>query len=469
MPIEGFGEIAERLRRSTVQISQGGRRYQGSGSGLIWNSAGLIVTNAHVARPDRVDVTLWDGRSFNGEVTTRDTRHDLATVKILMDGLPTATLDDSSRVRPGELIVAVGNPLGFIGALTTGVVHAVGPLRGFGRRTWVQAAVRLAPGNSGGPLANAKGRVIGLNTMVTSGGLALAVPSNTVAAFVNHGGSRASLGVVVQPVAFERGIGLLILQVAPKGPADLASLLIGDVLIGVDGRPFYSVDDLGDAIESSRGILSLQFLRGDRRTTRGGHSAAGANRSGSCVIRVLIAASSAIARAGLESLLKPAESIELVTTEDADVIVADEEIPDDLVELGPKAAIVLLVADPQPATTIEALRSGVRAVLSRDASPNRIIAAIEAVAAGLLAIEPEDLEPWLGNPKPLELSEPLTSRETEVLGMIAGGLANKVIAHRLGISEHTVKFHVTSIMSKLHAASRTEAVTLGIRRGLILV
>jgi len=187
------------------------------------------------------------------------------------------------------------------------------------------------------------------------------------------------------------------------------------------------------------------------------------------VIRVLIAASSAIARAGLESVLKGSDSLEIVSSEEADVIVADEEIPEELVELRPKPAVVLLVADPQPATMLDALRSGARAVLWRDSTPNQIVAAVEAVAAGLVVVHPEDLEPWLGHPRAIELTEPLSSRELEVLGMIAEGLANKVIAHRLGISEHTVKFHVTSIMSKLKAASRTEAVTLGLRQGLILL
>lgn len=185
------------------------------------------------------------------------------------------------------------------------------------------------------------------------------------------------------------------------------------------------------------------------------------------MIRVFIAASSAIARAGLEALLGSADNIEVSGAEAADVIVADEEVPQEL--LGPKPAIVLLASDPHASTTLEALRSGVRAVLSRDASPEQMIAAVQAVAAGLVVVQPEDLDPWVGSPRAVELAEALTARETEVLGMVAEGLANKAIAHRLGISEHTVKFHLTSIMGKLSAASRTEAVTRGIRQGLILL
>ena len=264
-----FGEVAERLRRSTVQVNSG--RMRGSGSGVIWNPDGLIVTNAHVARGDHARVELWDGRIFEAEAVARDARRDLASLRIAARSLPAAIPGDSSALRPGELVVAVGNPLGFIGALTTGVVHALGPLEGLGRQAWVQAAVRLAPGNSGGPLADAQGRVIGLNTMIAAGGLALAVPSNVVAEFVRRGTSGVMLGVTVRPVAVDdrRSIALLVLEVSPGGAAEAASLLIGDLLLGANGKRFKTTDDLLDAIESSSGgVLALQFVRGDRRTRR---------------------------------------------------------------------------------------------------------------------------------------------------------------------------------------------------------
>jgi len=267
MATQGFGDVAERLRRSTVQVTLGGERSRerGSGSGVIWTSDGLIITNAHVARGGRrVRVELWDGRAFEAEVRSEDTRRDLATIRIPTRGLPAATAGDSGSLRPGELVLAVGNPMGFIGALTTGVVHAHGPVRGLGRRSWVQAAVRLAPGNSGGPLADAQGRVIGINTMVVSGGLALAIPSNAVADFLMRG-ARPSLGITVRPVA----TGLLVLEVASDGPAAGASLLMGDVLTGVNGRSLQSADDLADALDTAHsGIVSLQFQRGDRKNRR---------------------------------------------------------------------------------------------------------------------------------------------------------------------------------------------------------
>jgi serine protease Do len=181
--IAAFGEIAERLRRSTVQVSQGRR---GQGSGVIWNPAGVIVTNAHVVQGDRSEVTLWDNRRYMAETLFRDDARDLAALRIHAPGLEPPSKGDSSRLSPGEIVIAVGNPMGFSGALTTGVVHGVGPVPGLTRRSFVQATVRLAPGNSGGPLADAQGRVIGINSMVALGGLGLAVPVNAVRDFLGE-------------------------------------------------------------------------------------------------------------------------------------------------------------------------------------------------------------------------------------------------------------------------------------------
>jgi serine protease Do len=268
MAITGFGEIAEQLRRSTVLIHTRG---QGGGSGIIWSSDGVIVTNAHVVRGSPVGVQLWDRREFEAAVTSRDSRRDLAILRINTTNLPAASAADSSRVRAGELAIAIGNPLGFVGALTTGVIHAVGPIRGLGSQSWVQADVRLAPGNSGGPLAGAHGSVIGVNTMVV-GRLALAIPSNTVRDLLSAGPSDAWLGVNVRPVqvpgtdgrGWEYTFGLLLLEVEPGSPAASASLLPGDILLGTEGKPFASPDDLSGALRGSGPrILRLEFLRGD--------------------------------------------------------------------------------------------------------------------------------------------------------------------------------------------------------------
>jgi serine protease Do len=262
MTTPGFGEVAERLRRSTVQVQQTRGRAQGGGSGIIWSADGLIITNAHVAHGSHAKVSLWDGTAYDASVLNRDTRRDLASLKIHATGLPAATPGDSSALRVGELVIAIGNPFGFIGALTTGVVHALP-----GRQLWVAADVRLAPGNSGGPLADAQGRVIGINTMI-AGGLALAVPSNAVGKFLK-GEIGPSLGITLQPVPLPAGaFGFLLLKVDPGSAAEVASLMIGDLLVGAAGKPFASVDDLHAAVESSGELLDLQFRRGDRRATR---------------------------------------------------------------------------------------------------------------------------------------------------------------------------------------------------------
>jgi DNA-binding NarL/FixJ family response regulator len=181
------------------------------------------------------------------------------------------------------------------------------------------------------------------------------------------------------------------------------------------------------------------------------------------VIRVQIAASG-ITRAGIETLLRSSPEIELVTG-GADVIIAEEEMAPALAESA--GAIILLSDDPQ--WTAESLRSGVRAILPRELTAAEMLAAVEAAAAGLAVMHPQDLEALLPAAPPVRAVEALSPREIEVLGMLAEGISNKEIAARLGISEHTVKFHVASIMGKLHAGTRTEAVMLGIRMGLVMV
>ncbi len=283
--VVGFGEIAEKLRRSTVVVRAGSR---GSGSGVIWSSDGQIITNAHVARGTRARVEIWDGREFDATVTSRDPRRDLAALRIDATNLPSALAADSSQVRPGEIAIAIGNPLGFVGALTTGVIHAVGPLPGLGAQSWVQANVRLAPGNSGGPLADARGRVIGINTMVARN-LALAIPSSVVRDFLSAGASDAWLGVTVHPVQIPKSksgsasahrFGLVLLEVEPGSPASTASLLPGDILLGAEEKTFASLGDLSQALHGTGArTLRIEFLRGDyariRRVTvqLGGQSA----------------------------------------------------------------------------------------------------------------------------------------------------------------------------------------------------
>ncbi len=243
-----FGEIAERLRRSTVQVFSHG--HDGGGSGVIWSSDGRIVTNSHVARSEKADVVLWDGRRLAARLVSRDGRRDLAELKVSESGLPSATAGDSDALRPGELVIAIGSPLGFAGALSTGVIHSVGSIAGMGRERWIGASVRLAPGNSGGPLADARGRVVGINTAIVNG-LGLAVPSNAAADFLRRG-ARPSLGVTLAPVPH----GLQITSIDPNGAAAAASLRAGDILVGTHER-------LLEMLDSGRETLRLPFFRDD--------------------------------------------------------------------------------------------------------------------------------------------------------------------------------------------------------------
>jgi DNA-binding NarL/FixJ family response regulator len=210
------------------------------------------------------------------------------------------------------------------------------------------------------------------------------------------------------------------------------------------------------------------------------------------MIRVLVKASSPMAKAGLESLLRPYSALRLVDEQSKDARGFESELPADvlLVEAdtlsdpaardaldwaSTGAAAVLLVRNPAAEPVTEALRAGVRAVLPSGMDGPEIAAAIEAAAAGLTVLERTGLDLLLRAPGlPRKgtsdaLVEPLTERELEVLELVAAGLGNKEVASRLEISEHTVKFHVASIMGKLGAGSRTEAVTLAIRHGLIMV
>ena len=201
------------------------------------------------------------------------------------------------------------------------------------------------------------------------------------------------------------------------------------------------------------------------------------------MIRLLIAASSAVVRAGLESLAASSPELQVVGSF-ADLSGAEALHPDVILSAlplqetppppdGRPLPIVLLTNESQPVWTVEALRLGVRAMLSRDASQAEILAAVEAAANGLAVLDPRELDALLSSAIPAQAAaaetSALTARELEVLRMMADGASNKIIAWKLGISEHTVKFHVASILAKLAAGTRTEAVTIAIRRGLVLL
>jgi DNA-binding NarL/FixJ family response regulator len=212
------------------------------------------------------------------------------------------------------------------------------------------------------------------------------------------------------------------------------------------------------------------------------------------VIRVFIVAASPLIRAGLQSMLADsrvdivasAADLESTSGQLVDVepdVVLVEAAPDtheeflntlEHTEIAHDYPVMVLSEQIKAAWVSDALRAGVRAVLPRDVAPEQLRAALEAAAAGLVVVHPSELNTVLpatvGSSAPVdELLEPLTRRECEVLQMLAAGLANKEIAARLTISDHTVKFHVASILGKLGVSTRTEAVSVGIRRGLVLL
>jgi DNA-binding NarL/FixJ family response regulator len=209
------------------------------------------------------------------------------------------------------------------------------------------------------------------------------------------------------------------------------------------------------------------------------------------VIRVFIVAASSFARAGLQSLMTglgmevvgSAATVDPLTGQwldlEPDILLVEAhgeqfEVAIDSLgssEITSESAIVLLCDRVEQRGVTDALRVGVRAVLPSDISPKQLAVSLEAAAAGFVVMLPAEVESILpaGERGPHPLEEPLTRRENEVLQMLAAGLANKEIATKCGISEHTVKFHVASILGKLGAASRTEAVTLGIRHGIVLL
>jgi serine protease Do len=179
---EETARLVATLQRSVVQVHTGG----GQGAGVIWHSAGYIVTNHHVVRHNRAVVELADGRRLTATVQARDPENDLALLRVDAWDLPAATVGDSRTLRVGELILAVGHPFGVTGNATLGIVSGTGGSLWLGQaqRELLQADVELAPGNSGGPLADMSGRVVGVASMIVSPGIAVAVPGHVVERFV---------------------------------------------------------------------------------------------------------------------------------------------------------------------------------------------------------------------------------------------------------------------------------------------
>lgn len=264
-------DVADRLLASLVFV----RSRHGSGSGVIWERDGLIVTNNHVVHGDTADVILRDGSEFKSKVFARDPQHDLAALRVEANDLPAATIGDSTRVRVGQLVLAVGNPRGIRNVVTAGIVTGVGQVTGehgprFG--DLIQADVALEPGNSGGPLADVEGRILGINSMISAAGIALAIPAEVVRAFAAYGSTgHPYIGIGGVPVRVrlegqERGA-LLITLVEEGSPADRGGLLQGDVLLAFDNQPVATGEEFRSRllVAAAGAGVRLHVLRGATR------------------------------------------------------------------------------------------------------------------------------------------------------------------------------------------------------------
>jgi S1-C subfamily serine protease len=245
---------------------RGGGWGGGSGSAVAFTPDGFLVTNAHVvAGAERGTATFVDGDELSFEVIGRDPLSDLAVVRAAGTDLVAAPFGDAARLRVGQLVVAIGNPLGFAGSVTAGVVSALG--RSLAARDGqasrlvenvIQTDAALNPGNSGGALADVRGRVVGINTAVAGVGLGLAVPVDAatrliLAALMRDGRvRRAYLGIVggtrrlppALAARLGRAAGLEVVQLLEGSPAAAAGVRAGDVIVSLDGRPIAGVGDL---------------------------------------------------------------------------------------------------------------------------------------------------------------------------------------------------------------------------------
>lgn len=262
---------------------------QGAGSGVIIAPDGYILTNDHVVQgADAISVTLQTGESFAAMPVGTDPATDLAVLRADGTGFPYATLGNSAALKAGQLVIAIGNPLGFQSTVSTGVVSATGrALRSSEGRlieNIVQHTAPLNPGNSGGPLVDSRGRVVGINTaiIVTAQGIGFAIPADTarwvVSQLLTHGRVRRGyLGLIAQQLPLERRLarfhhlqgvtGIEVVSVDPQGPAAAAGIRVGDLIVRVNEHAVASVDDIHHILaEWPIGTpLPVVIIRGEER------------------------------------------------------------------------------------------------------------------------------------------------------------------------------------------------------------
>ncbi len=288
--------VVEAVGPAVVSISVGrdapggaGEEPVGAGSGILLTPDGYVLTNHHVVQDAaRVRLTLTDGTRLGAAPVGSDPPNDLAVVRADGSGLPYATLGDSSRLRVGQLVIAIGNPLGFQSSVSTGVVGATGrAMRSLDGRlieNVIQHTAPLNPGNSGGPLVDSRGRVVGINTAIipVAQGIGFAVPSNTARHVVSeilangrvrrgylgiHGRQRPLSRRVVRFFDLARESGVEVASLDPRGPAGASGVLPGDIVVGMNGSPVESVDDLHRLLSgvAAGDVARLDLVRGTER------------------------------------------------------------------------------------------------------------------------------------------------------------------------------------------------------------
>jgi len=284
---------AEKISPSVVniEVSDGARRGGGSGSGFVFTPDGFLLTNSHVVRgASKIEVTLLDGRRGEAQLIGDDPETDLAVIRITAPNLMSVAFGDSNKIRVGQLAIAIGNPYGFQYSVTAGVVSALGrSLRsGTGRLidNVIQTDASLNPGNSGGPLINSRGEVIGVNTAVIlpAQGICFATAINTAkyvaGQLIKEGSVRRSyIGVAGQVVPLHRRLvryhnlavetGLLVVSPEPGGPASKAGVQEGDVIVAYDSQPIAGIDELHRMLTDQKvGVRSdLTLIRGGEKLT----------------------------------------------------------------------------------------------------------------------------------------------------------------------------------------------------------
>ncbi len=287
--------VVDAVGPAVVSISVGEEAHAGieetvgAGSGVLLTPDGYVLTNHHVIKDaGRVRLTLTDGSRIGAIAVGSDPPNDLAVVRANGSGMPYASLGDSSALRVGQLAIAIGNPLGFQSSVSTGVVSATGRgMRSLDRHlieNVIQHTAPLNPGNSGGPLVDSRGRIVGINTAIiyAAQGLGFAIPANTalnvVSQILTYGKVRRGyLGITGRQKRLSRRFaryfnlvresGVEVVSLDPNGPARRSGILPGDILVEMNGHPVESVDDLHRFLSGVeiRNIVHIDLLRGTER------------------------------------------------------------------------------------------------------------------------------------------------------------------------------------------------------------